>query len=86
MLTGSGHDGAAYDITGPEALTMAETAAEAVGGSGAHASPTRRRPRTRRATRRDTSRMEEMEEARLAKTGQGLTDLEVDIWISHYCR
>ena len=26
VLTGSGHDGAAYDITGPEALSMAETA------------------------------------------------------------
>jgi hypothetical protein len=28
--------------------------------------------------------MEEMEASRKARTGQGLTDEEVEIWISHY--
>ncbi len=83
VLTGGGHDGQAYDITGPEALTMAETAARlsvALGRAITYEAQTPHEARTFRTT----SRMEEMEAARRSKTGEGLTDLEVEIWISHY--
>ena len=83
VLTGSGHDGAAYDITGPEALSMAETAQRLSVALGRTITYEAQTPHEARAGR-TTSRMEEMEAVRLAKTGQGLTDLEVEIWISHY--
>jgi NAD(P)H dehydrogenase (quinone) len=82
-LTGAGHAGQAYDITGPEALTMAETAerlSQALGRPITYEAQTPHEARTAR----NTSRMEEMEAARKERTGQGLTDLEVEIWISHY--
>ncbi len=41
------HDGVTYDVTGPEALTLAEVAAEQSGPPGAR-SLTTRRPSTRR--------------------------------------
>jgi NAD(P)H dehydrogenase (quinone) len=83
VLAGSGHDGRAYDITGPEALTMAETAEILGSVLGRRITYEAQSPHEAR-TLRNTSRMEEMEAARKAKTGQGLTDLEVEIWISHY--
>jgi NAD(P)H dehydrogenase (quinone) len=83
VLTGTGHDGQAYDITGPEALTMAETAERLSAALGRTITYEAQTPHEAR-TARNTSRMEEMEAARKARTGQGLTDLEVEIWISHY--
>ena len=83
VLTGTGHDGQAYDITGPEALTMAETAARLTAALGRRITYEAQTPHEAR-TARSTSRMEEMEAARKARTGQGLTDEEVEIWISHY--
>jgi NAD(P)H dehydrogenase (quinone) len=83
VLTGTGHDGRAYDITGPEALTMAETAERLTAALGRNITYEAQTPHETR-TARNTSRMEEMEAARMAQTGQGLTDQEVEIWISHY--
>ena len=83
VLTGAGHEGQAYDITGPEALTMAETAERLTAALGRKITYEAQTPHEARMTR-STSRMEEMEAARKARTGQGLTDLEVEIWISHY--
>lgn len=83
VLGGAGHDGQAYDITGPEALTMAETAERLTQALGRRITYEAQTPHEAR-TARNTSRMEEMEAARRARTGQGLTDLEVEIWISHY--
>jgi uncharacterized protein YbjT (DUF2867 family) len=83
VLTGSGHDGQAYDITGPEALTMAETAERLTTALGRRITYEAQTPEEARTTR-TTSRMEEMEASRKARTGQGLTDEEVEIWISHY--
>jgi hypothetical protein len=37
-------------------------------------------------TLRNTSRMEEMDAARRERTGSGLTDEDLDIWISHYAQ
>ena len=83
VLTGAGHDGEAYDITGPEALTMAETAERLTAALGRTITYEAQTPHEARTGRR-TSRMEEMEAARRARTGQGLTGQEVEIWISHY--
>jgi NAD(P)H dehydrogenase (quinone) len=83
VMSGSGHDGMAYDITGPEALTMVETAEKlsaALGRTITYEAQTPHEARTTRAI----SRMDEMEAARIAATGEGVTDLEVEIWISHY--
>jgi NAD(P)H dehydrogenase (quinone) len=83
VLTGSGHEGRAYDITGPEALTMAETAERLTAAFGRTITYQPETPDEARSAR-DTSRMEEMEASRKARTGRGLTDEEVEIWISHY--
>jgi NAD(P)H dehydrogenase (quinone) len=78
-----GHEGQVYDITGPEALTMAETAERLSAALGRRITYEAQTPHEAR-TARNTSRMEEMEVSRKARTCQGLTDVEVEIWISHY--
>jgi len=83
VLTSTGHEEQAYDVTGPEALTMAETAAVLASALGRPITYQAQTPIEARRNR-DTSRMEEMDAARRERTGQGLTDLEVKIWISHY--
>lgn len=82
-LIGAGHDGQTYDLTGPEALTMAETAERLTAALGRRITY-RAQSLEEAKSRRDTSRMVDMEAARKARTGRGLTDQEVDIWISHY--
>jgi uncharacterized protein YbjT (DUF2867 family) len=84
-LTGDGHEGQVYDITGPEALTVAETAERLSAALGRRISYEPQTPHEAR-TARNTSRMEEMEATRRARTGRGLTDDEVEIWISHYAQ
>jgi NAD(P)H dehydrogenase (quinone) len=83
VLTGSGHEGQVYDLTGPEALTMAETAESLSAALGRTITYEAQTPHEAR-TFRDTSRMDDMEASRRARTGQGLTAEEVEIWISHY--
>ena len=83
VLTGTGHDGQTYDITGPEALTMAETAQRLAVALGRDITYEAQSPHEARALR-NTSRMEEMDAVRRERTGEGLTDEELEIWISHY--
>jgi len=83
VLTTTGHDGKAYDITGPEALGMAEVAERLTAALGRRIVYEAQTPHEVRVFR-NTSRLEEMEAARRARTGRGLSDEEVEIWISHY--
>ena len=85
VLTSVGHDGRAYDLTGPDALTLAETAQRlsvAVGRAITYEAQTPEEARTLR----NTSRMDEMDATRTARTGQGLIGPEIEIWISHYAQ
>ncbi len=83
VLAGSGHEGRTYDVTGPEALTMRETAERLSAACGREITYEAQSPHEVR-TLRNTSRLDEMEAKRIALTGRGLTDYEVDVWISHY--
>ncbi|MFK4224283.1 SDR family oxidoreductase [Streptomyces sp. NPDC019890] len=68
VLLGDGHDGATYDITGPEALTLAEAAAELSRVTGREI---RYVPQTR-------------EEAYASRAGYGAPEWEVAGWVSSY--
>ena len=83
VLTGSGHEGHTYDVTGPEALTLAETAERLSFATGRRISYQAQTPHETRAMR-NASRLDEWEANRRAVTGSGITDYEVEIWISHY--
>jgi NAD(P)H dehydrogenase (quinone) len=83
VLTGSGHEGRSYDITGPEALTMAETAerlSAAVGRKIVY------QPQTAVEARqtRSTSRLEKFEAERRMLTGHGLDEYEVEVFVTHF--
>jgi NAD(P)H dehydrogenase (quinone) len=83
VLAGKGHEGCTYDITGPEALTMYETAERlsmAVGRTIVYQPQT---PRQARKTR-TTSRLETFEAERRMLTGHGLDDYEVEVFVTHY--
>lgn len=83
VLTGAEHDGRAYDLTGPEALTMAETAARLSSALGRDITYEAQTPEQARSLR-NASRMDEMDAIRRERTGSGLTEPEIEIWISHY--
>jgi NAD(P)H dehydrogenase (quinone) len=83
VLTGSGHEGCTYDVTGPEALTLAETAEQLSLVTGRRISYQAQTPHEARALR-NASRLDEWEANRRALTGSGITDYEVEVWISHY--
>ena len=83
VLTGSGHEGCTYDVTGPEALTLAETAEQLSIVTGREISYQAQTQHEARALR-NASRLDEWEANRRALTGSGITDYEVDVWISHY--
>jgi NAD(P)H dehydrogenase (quinone) len=68
MLVEDGHEGATYDLTGPEAFTMAEAAAEISRATG------------REVTYRD----ETLEEAYASRASYGAPDWEVDGWVTSY--
>jgi len=83
VLTGTGHSGKTYDVTGPEALSMAETAeilSAAVERKIVYHPQT---PEEARATR-TTSRLEKFEAERLMLTGKGLDDYEVEVFVTHF--
>jgi NAD(P)H dehydrogenase (quinone) len=63
-----GHDGRTYDLTGPEALTMAEVAAEL----------------SRAAGRTLTYHAETLEEAYASRVHYGAPDWEVAGWVTTY--
>lgn len=83
VLTGTGHEGCSYDITGPEALTMYDTARKlsmAIGRTIVYEPQT---PRQARSTR-STSRMDKFEAERRRLTGQGLDAYEVEVFVTHF--
>jgi uncharacterized protein YbjT (DUF2867 family) len=68
VLAGHGHDGETYDVTGPEALTLAEAAAEL----------------SRAAGRRVTYVEETLEEARASRAPTGAPAWEIEGWVTTY--
>jgi uncharacterized protein YbjT (DUF2867 family) len=68
LLLGDGHDGATYDVTGPEALTMAEIAATLAERSGKPVA----------------YKEETLEEARASRASYAAPVWQVDAWISTY--
>lgn len=83
VMTTTGHEGQTYNITGREALSMAETAERLSEVLGRKISYVAQTPHEARVGR-NMSRMIDFETARLSQTGSGLTDFEVEGWISHY--
>jgi NAD(P)H dehydrogenase (quinone) len=68
VLTSDGHDGQTYDITGPEALTFEQMAAQLSAVTG----------------RDITYVAETMEEARASRASYGAPEWEVEGWITSY--
>jgi NAD(P)H dehydrogenase (quinone) len=83
VLTGSGHDGFTYDVTGPEALTMAETADALSGVTGRKIAYQAQTPHQVRATHR-VSGFEKLEAERIAMTGTGFTEYDIQVCITHF--
>jgi NAD(P)H dehydrogenase (quinone) len=68
VLTSDGHDGEAYDVTGPEAFTLAEAAAEL----------------TRAWGRPISYEQETLDEARASRAGSGAAAWEIEGWVTSY--
>ncbi len=83
VLTGSGHAGRTYDVTGPEAITMKETAEILSSVTGRTITYEALTPPEVRATRKGSG-LEGFEAARRKISGQGLSDYEVEIWVTHF--
>ena len=83
VMTGSGHEGQIYDVTGPEALTMDETAERLSAVLGRKIFYHAQTPHEARVGR-NMSRMVDHELARRSLTGNGITEPELEGWISHY--
>ena len=83
VLTGTGHAGCTYDVTGPEALTMAETAERLSAAVKRKIVYQAQTPQEARATR-TTSRLEKYDAERRMVTGHGLDNYEVDVFVTHF--
>jgi NAD(P)H dehydrogenase (quinone) len=68
VLTGEGHDGQAYDLTGPEAFTLTEAAAELSRVTGRHI----------------TFEDETVEEAFESRRSSGAPDYMIEGWVTTY--
>ncbi|MQA14360.1 MAG: NAD(P)H-binding protein [Pseudonocardiaceae bacterium] len=68
VLLGDGHDGLGYDVTGREAITLSEAAAQLARAAG--------RPITYHA--------ETLDEARASRAGYGVEAWELEGWVSSY--
>jgi uncharacterized protein YbjT (DUF2867 family) len=68
VLTSDGHDGLAYDVTGAEAFTLTEAAAELSRATG----------------RTITFEHETLEQARASRAGSGAADWEIEGWVTSY--
>jgi NAD(P)H dehydrogenase (quinone) len=68
VLSGTGHDGLTYDMTGPDRLTMSEVAQELARATG----------------RSIAFHNETLEEARASRAHYGAPDWEVEGWVSTY--
>ncbi|MFC2070606.1 SDR family oxidoreductase [Chloroflexota bacterium] len=84
-LTQSGHEGCTYDVTGPEALTIAESAERLSLVTGRNISYQMQTPHEAR-TLRTTSGLDKFEAARQAATGTGLSDYDTEVWVSHFAQ
>jgi uncharacterized protein YbjT (DUF2867 family) len=80
---GRGHEGRVYDVTGPEALTMDETAERLSAVLGRKILYQPQTPQEARRTR-STSRLEKFEAERRSLTGHGLDEYEVDVFVTHF--
>jgi NAD(P)H dehydrogenase (quinone) len=83
VLAGTGHLGQTYDITGPEALTMSETAEILSTAAKRKITYQPQTPQEARTTR-STSRLEKFEAERRFLTGRGLDDYEVEVFVTHF--
>jgi NAD(P)H dehydrogenase (quinone) len=83
VLTGTGHEGRTYDVIGPEALTMAETAERLSAIVGRKIVYQAQTPQEARDTR-STSRLAEYEAERRMLTGHGLDAYEVEVFVTHF--
>ncbi len=83
VMRESGHEDQTYDLTGPEALTMEETAERLSAVTGRKISYQAQTPHEARILR-NMSRMIDHEAMRRAATGTGISDTELEGWISHY--
>jgi len=83
VLTGTGHARSVYDVTGPEALTMDETAEKLSDVLKRKIVYQRQTPQEAR-TARTTSRLDKFEAERRALTGKGLDDYEVEVFVTHF--
>jgi NAD(P)H dehydrogenase (quinone) len=83
VLTGNGHAGCTYDITGPEALTLKETAERLSFSTGRRITYQMQTPHEAR-TLRTTSRLDRFEAEVKAVNGRGLGDYEVEVMVSHF--
>ncbi len=83
VLTGRGHEGRTYDVTGPEALTMAETAERLSFVTGRKITYQAQTPEEARTTR-TTSGMDKFEAESRRLTGRGIDDYAVDVWVTHF--
>ncbi len=83
VLTGTGHEGHTYDVTGPEALTMTETAEKIASASGKRVYYVAQTPEEPRSLH-NASGMDKFAAERRALSGKGLNDYEIEIWVTHY--
>jgi len=83
VMTTAGHEGQVYDITGPEALDMQETAELLSAVIGRKITYLAQTPPEARAGR-NMSRMIDHELTRRSRIGKGITEIELEGWISHY--
>ena len=83
VMTGSEHEGCAYDVTGPEALTMAQTAerlSHVTGKTICYQAQTADEARTTHTT----TGLDKFEAERRELTGRGLDEYEIEVWVTHY--
>ncbi|MBA7623818.1 Quinone oxidoreductase 2 [subsurface metagenome] len=83
VMTESGHEGCTYDVTGPEALTMVETAERLSYATGRNITYQVQTPHEARTTH-TTSGMDKFEAEEIRLTGSGLDDYAVEVWVTHF--
>jgi NAD(P)H dehydrogenase (quinone) len=83
VLTGTGHEGLTYNVTGPEAITMAETAERLSAATKRSITYQAQTPQEARSTR-TTSRLEKFDSERRMLIGQGLDDYEIEVFVTHF--
>jgi NAD(P)H dehydrogenase (quinone) len=83
VLMSTGHEGFTYDVTGPEALTMAETAERLSDVLKRKIVYQAQTPEEARESR-STGRLEKFEAERRMLTGHGLDEYEVDVFVTHF--